>query len=386
VGKLHLSPAADRHGFDWKRLCESPHGVYSWDDVTYNDYLRFVERDLYPDCPEEAERLGGESERLNQNDSRFWLGWNWTDDAHHMTTWTGNETVNFLNTWEQRQPLFMNVSFFGPHHPYATCEPWDSMYDPAEIELPATLRQDKSTPIFERTKVKRQALLRKWDEALWREMIAKYYGNISQIDHQIGRILDALKARGMWDNTLIVFTSDHGDHMGDFGLLGKGDMYETSVKIPLIVKPPGGEKGRRAEHVVNSLDLFGTFLDAAGNTHWREDKGVEARSFLPLLDDSNAPWENETFSINGPDPVKNTVMFRKDNLKMIRLGLSADQALYELYDMNDAATDQRDVYDDPAYAGRREQMRERIDGFWAAQRERYPGQVRSFQNGTGFNA
>jgi hypothetical protein len=70
---------------------------------------------------------------------------------------------------------------------------------------------------------------------------------------------------------------------------------------------------------------------------------------------------------------------------MIRLGLSADQALYELYDMNDAATDQRDVYDDPAYAQRREAMRERIDAFWAAQRERYPAEVRSFQNGTGFN-
>jgi arylsulfatase A-like enzyme len=295
VGKLHLSPAADRHGFDWKRLCDSPHGVYSWDEIIYNDYLRFLERECYPEHPEQAERAGGESERVNAQDPRFWLGWSWADDAHHMTTWTGNESVAFLENWQGKQPFFLNVSFFGPHHPYATSEPWDSMYDPQALPLPDTWRREKTGPVFDRTKKKMQTTMRQWDETLWRDIQAKYYGNISQIDREVGRILDTLKARGLWENTLIVFTADHGDHMGDFGLLGKGDMYDSSVKIPFIVKPPGDD--RRAEtrnQVVNSIDLFGTFLDAAGNSHWREDEQVEAKSMLPLLDGPAAPWKNET--------------------------------------------------------------------------------------------
>lgn len=372
VGKLHLTPVADRHGFDHKALCDSPHGVYDPDETVHNDYRRLIEHDLFHHDRERAEHAAGQSERLDISDPRFWLGWSWVDDAHHMNTWAGDEAVRFLGQWDQHQPCFLNVSFFGPHHPYATCEPWDSMYPLATIDLPQTLRQQRNGPVWNAVIEPKRQRWRDWDEDIWRRMISAYYGQISQIDAAINRILNALIEEGMWDNTMIVFTADHGDHIGEFGLVGKGDLYETSVRVPLMIKPAGSNAAGQWEGPVNTLDLFGTFLDAAGEPHWQDDPRIEAGSLWSILHAQNSSERRDVFAISGSDPDTNQTMLRRGNLKLLRVARKDESAGYELYDLAESQIEQYNWYNDAVCREARREMQVQLDNWWTAQKANYP--------------
>lgn len=186
IGKLHLTPVDSSHGFDYRRICESPYDIYDKKEVEENDYLPWAAAAMGISVKKLAE-IAGESERSGVNDPYFWLGRSWTDDKHQMTTWTGNEAVSAIKNYDSEQPFFMHVSFFGPHHPYSTCEPWNSMYDPKEMTLPPSFGQVQpgAQPGFRAN----------WPDSLWREIIARYSGNISAIDFQVGRIISALKKK-----------------------------------------------------------------------------------------------------------------------------------------------------------------------------------------------
>lgn len=337
IGKLHISPAADMHGFHFRRLCDSPHDVYDRSEVESNDYLPWASKGLGVTAEHLAE-LAGESERCGPHTTEFWKGWEWIDDAHQMTTWTGNEAVSFIRGYDQPQPFFAHISFFGPHHPYASCEPWDSMCDVEKITLPPTLHMDRDGEI--------RGSRFDWPDEQWRDIIAKYAGNISAIDVQVGRILSALKERGLWENTLIVFTADHGDHMGDYAMLGKGTMLESSVRVPFFIKPPGAAMERRDyAEVVSLIDLYPTFMDYAGVTDRREN----SRSLCNILH-SNGVWQNQTFaSFCSPDGRDGQVMFIKDKLKAVGF-LKDGEITTELYDRTADVPDLCNLAGDPVYA------------------------------------
>lgn len=274
VGKLHLSPVKDRHGFAWRRICDSPHAVYDPEEVVHNDYLPWAAKRMDITVEELAKRAG-ESEHLPPRDSRFWLGWSWAPDQAQLPQWTGDRALEFLESEVSGDaPFFLNVSFFGPHHPYALAEPWDSMFDPSTVSLPATLGQ---TPGGKLTGTRLPDL----NEAQWRKMLATYYGHIAAIDFQIGRILKSLRKRGLWEETLIVFTSDHGEHMGDYSMLGKGTMRETSIRVPFLAKPPHAEPLARIDNrVISLINLYPTLLDYAGIT----GTNCSAHSLCPTLE------------------------------------------------------------------------------------------------------
>jgi arylsulfatase A-like enzyme len=339
IGKLHLSPIKDAHGFHYRRMCDSPHDVYDKEEIVVNDYLPWAAKGIGI-APERLAALAGESELCPVGESEFWLGWEWSDNAHQMTTWTGNEAVSFINKYEKKQPMFLHVSFFGPHHPYASCEPWDSMYNPENVSLPASLHMDKDG--------KRTGSRFDWPDTSWREAIAKYSGQISAIDVQLGRITAALKERGLWDNTLIVFTSDHGDHMGDFSQLGKGTMLESSVRVPFFVKPPGKTipRGDYSE-VVNLIDIYPTLLDYAGVSNSKNTN--HSRSIRKILTGDKS-WQNQTFaSFCSKDGRNGQVMMVKDKFKAVGF-LEDGKMTVELYDRTDKMPDMRNLANAPAYA------------------------------------
>jgi arylsulfatase len=356
IGKLHLSPIKDDHGFNYRRMCDSPHDVYDKEEVVVNDYLPWAAKGMGI-TPERLAELAGESERTGSKEPEFWLGKEWADDAHQITTWTGDEAVSFIRGYKSKQPFFAHISFFGPHHPYASCAPWDSMYDPAKVSLPATLHMDKDG--------KRMGSRFDWPDEVWREVIAKYSGNISAIDVQIGRILTALKEQGLWDNTLIVFTSDHGDHMGDFAQLGKGTMLESSVRVPFFVKPPGEAIARRdCSEVVNLIDLYPTFLDYAGVSP-AENKD-SSRSIRRIMA-GDTTWQNKTHvSFCKPDGRNGQVMLIKDNFKGVGF-LKDGKMTVELYDRTDKVPDQHNLAGDPAYAQLVSEMQTGLEAWIAAQ-------------------
>jgi len=350
IGKLHLTPVDNSHGFIYRKICDSPYDLYDKEEIVENDYLKWAANDMGIN-PEKLAALAGESEHCDVKDSRFWLGWSWADDKHQITTWTGNEAVSFINSYDRQQPFFLHVSFFGPHHPYSTCDPWDKMYDPDKIILP---------PAFGKIQPGAQPGIRPdWPEETWRKIIAAYCGNISAIDFQIGRIINALKEKGLWENTLIVFASDHGDHMGDFSQLGKGTMLESSVKVPLVIKLPGKESlGKKFSQVVSLIDLYNTFLDFA-----RVSTGsfsTDSRSMRKLLE-GDTKWDNETFSsLCTPDGLNGQVMYIKDNLKTV--GFLKDGIMKtEIYDITKPIPDLQNLSNDPGYSGSMADMKKVLE-------------------------
>ena len=352
IGKLHLSPVTDEHGFQFRRICDSPYDLYDKEEIVENDYLKWAAADMGI-SPERLAALAGESERCGVKDSRFWLGWSWADDEHQITTWTGNEAVSFISSYDREQPFFLHVSFFGPHHPYSTSEPWDNMYEPQKVVLPETFKkiQPGSQP----------GIRPEWPEETWRKIIAAYCGNISAIDKQVGLIIKALKDKGLWENTLIVFTSDHGDHMGDFSQLGKGTMLESSVRVPLLIKAPGKETGeKRYTEIINLIDLYNTFLNYAGIP--ASENSEESHSVNTLLKGSKK-WTNQTFSSIGSADGKNgQVMYIKDNLKCV--GFMKNGVLKtELYDRNDKMPDSQNIAEKPENAKIREEMEKMISNW-----------------------
>lgn len=159
---------------------------------------------------------------------------------------------------KKNAPWFAWVSFSRPHQPYTPSDPFASMYDPELIELP---------PIGENEKdfIKQQRS--KFSEKRLRQLVSAYYGLISQVDHAIGLILEELERMGQLENTIIVYTSDHGDYAGEHGLIEKkgGISYRAIVQIPMIVRLPGVKKdGSIREEIVESVDMFPTLCNLAG--------------------------------------------------------------------------------------------------------------------------
>lgn len=259
VGKMHFTPTYLDVGFERMRLAEQ-NGPGRYED----DYHRWLqaeglahrvdltdqEREFRRHAPEEYWRTFGALESD-------------LDEAHHSTTWIGDWALEEVAGWEGGGHLLM-VSFIKPHHPFDPPAPWSRMYDPDALTLlpgwtDACLPADTAfrPGYFDNTTL---------TEAALRRVMAYYYATISQIDFQVGRLLALLREKGLYDDALIVYNSDHGEFLGFHHLLLKGNhMYDPLVKVPLIVKFPGGLRaGEASAELVNSLDVGPTLLRWAG--------------------------------------------------------------------------------------------------------------------------
>lgn len=228
-------------------------------------------RDYFEDWPDDPEKR----ERIYS--SRRWD----LPEKFHYTRWTGERTVAAIESAGER-PFFIWSSFHDPHPPYLVPEPWDSMYDPADME-PGSLVPDEhaaNPPHFGKTQEDDPGY---WDavcggeaihgsgshvqsEDTIRKNMACYYGMTSFMDQEIGRILDALDRSGKADDTLVVFSSDHGHFLGQHGLVAKAiHMYEDLIKVPFLARWPGHiPAGAVSDDLQCLVDLAPTFLSAAG--------------------------------------------------------------------------------------------------------------------------
>ena len=183
---------------------------------------------------------------------------------HHHTTWVADRAIDFIRGRDRARPFFLWTSFIKPHPPFESPVPWNKLYRAADMLPP------HRPPGFEQ-------LLSYWnhhqnrykyrdkghDEMLVRTIKAMYYACISFIDFNLGRILDALGPD--IDNTLILYTADHGEMLGDYGSFGKRTMLNPAARIPLIIREPGGmNRSRVIDKPVSLLDVFPTFAAAAG--------------------------------------------------------------------------------------------------------------------------
>ena len=181
--------------------------------------------------------------------------------AWHNSTWIGDRTIEFLRA-NRDQPFCAWASFPDPHHPFDCPEPWSRLHHPDEVDLPEHRTMDlerrpwwhreslDGTPQDGRTRscaisARSTRARRCSPTAQLRDLIANYYGMISLIDHNVGRILAGARRLGLADNTLVVYSTDHGDWLGDHGLILKGPMaYEGLLRVGLLVRGPGVPEGQ----------------------------------------------------------------------------------------------------------------------------------------------
>ena len=184
----------------------------------------------------------------------------------YADVYVGEQARRYLASYDRDQPWFCWVSWGGPHEPWDAPEPYASMYDPASMPLPAVSSQDTARP-----RGRLDALLENkrtspdFEDGEVGAMRANYAGNVTLIDDQIGGILDAIEARGEMDNTIIAFTSDHGEMNGDHGLIYKMNYYDGSLRVPLIVRTPGqAHSGIINDSPAENVDLGPTLVELAG--------------------------------------------------------------------------------------------------------------------------
>ncbi len=214
--------------------------------------------------------------------SRAELTWKLPDHLHY-TAWTGQRTIAALEkAHAQQTPFFIWSSYHDPHPPYAVPEPWASMYDPNDMDPgeltdqelalmppPHQMTQQDGAD-FDVFNVDGQGNHgyedHRHDRAELKRCMAVYYAMVSFLDHWVGQTLDTLERLGLLDQTLIVFTSDHGHFLGQHGLVAKGPFhYEDLIRVPLIAAWPGHiPAGVTSDHLQSLVDLCPTFLAAAG--------------------------------------------------------------------------------------------------------------------------
>lgn len=276
IGKCHFHPQRNSHGYDFMLLDES--GRVESDDFE-SDYRAWFHEQAPTENPD-ATGIG-----WNDYPARPYA----LPEELHPTTWTGNEALRYLESYEDEAPFFLKVSFARPHSPYDAPQRFFDLYE--DREIPAPLVGDWCERYAPRAS-DRDSL---WHGDLGVETALHsrkgYYGSVTFIDEQIGRILALLRKRNMLDNTLIIFTADHGDMLGDHHLWRKTYGYEGSARIPMILRPPAGcdpaWRGVEREEPVGLRDILPTCLDAAGLGGAEK---MDGKSLLQLLRDDGKDW------------------------------------------------------------------------------------------------
>lgn len=255
-------------------------------------------------------------------------------------------------------PFFHRTDFPGPHHPYVVPEPYASMYDPADIDPWPNYSEtfDGKPELHEQFVAARGVDGFDWD--VWAEVVAKYFGFVTFIDEQIGRILDAMDRYGLTEETVVVHAADHGDFTGSHRQFNKGPlMYEEVYHIPLVVSWPGvADDGRTCDELVSLLDLMPTFVELAGETLSTD---VAGESLVPLLRGERPPgWRDAVVAEYHGDEFGfySQRLVRGARYKYVYNSFARD----ELYDLRTDPAELQNLAAHPSYAETVRAFRQRL--------------------------
>lgn len=260
-------------------------------------------------------------------------------------------------------PLALTVGWILPHAPYV-CAP--ALFDAyaGSVPPPALPPPDPEHPHYRWWREDR-GIATSTPEEVDRARTA-YYGLVETVDNQVGRVLAALEAAGLAETTIVVYLSDHGEHLGERGLWWKSTLYDDSAKVPLVVRGPGVAAGSTRDAVVNLTDLTATLLDLAGAPRL---PGADGRSFSGLLRNRDLPWINRTFCEYVNDGVPPWSGGREVIQRMIRDGRY--KYIYhhghpgQLFDLIDDPQETQDLVTDPAHRAVADQLRGQVLDGWS---------------------
>ncbi|CAN5800751.1 sulfatase-like hydrolase/transferase [soil metagenome] len=270
--------------------------------------------------------------------------------------------IAFLEGHDGDRPFFAYVAFTAPHDPRQAPEGYIDMYDPDSVPLPPNFQGQH--PFDNGWLILRDENLAPWPrtERVIRHQIAEYYGLITHMDQEIGRILEALERTGQAENTIIIYAADHGLAMGSHGLLGKQSLYEHSMKAPLIVAGPGVPKGESSDALVYLLDLYPTICDLAGIS---PPEDVEGQSLTPVWRGDSPTSRASLYTAMG----QTIRAVRDDRFKLIRYP-QVDQT--QLFDLKNDPHERDDLSDDPDHARKVEELTARLTNWQAQVGDKWP--------------
>ncbi len=356
VGKLHLAGADDGReartddGYRFFRYSHAPRDDWQHGH-DYADWLRGKGHDPRIVLEVKKSLYGGLTEPTPERDN--------VPPHLHQTTWCSEEALDFIGQ-ERDQPWLLSVNPYAPHPPYNP--PWEfyRRFDPDR--LPG--------PHFQPSDLAHQTALRGVDfqslpqppEAIAATRIqAAYYAMIEQVDEQFGRLVDALDGSGQRENTVIIYTSDHGESLGDHGLTQKGcRFFDGLVRVPLIISWPDHiPAGMRADGLVELIDIAPTVLGLAGLP---VPADMQGRSLLPILMGQRPPDYHRDFvrteyydAVDMPNHSFAT-MYRDRRWKLV---VYHGTGLGELYDLESDPLEFHSLWDAPDALGIRADLLQR---------------------------
>jgi arylsulfatase A-like enzyme len=277
------------------------------------------------------------------------------------------KALEFLDTqWNRRQPFFLYLSFDAPHPPFVVPKAYEEMYNIEDIKIPV-ISFDKDRLSDHYIQPKNVIEWEKWNQEFSEEekkrSILRYYALCTYADAMFGRVLKKIVEMGEWDNTFILFTSDHGDMLGERGRFSKYSMYEGSIRVPLIISGCGikqGLRGTKDERPASLVDVMPTLLDAAGEP---VDSGIVGHSLLGVPKNTGAFAEMHGSGYH--DMEKPPIyMWRTGEWKLILyqrgifedLDLKLNEVRGELYQIKQDPLEYTNLYDDKSCLEIREKL------------------------------
>ncbi|MCC7495425.1 MAG: sulfatase-like hydrolase/transferase [Fimbriimonadaceae bacterium] len=358
AGKLHLSACCRINEKDhrppdgYRNFWWSHHPAPDWPESDYGQWLR---------------QRGVDWATAYRPQGAAYAG---LPTEHHQTTWCVDRAIEHLEQDHDGRPWLISVNVFDPHHAFDPPQEYLDRYDPATVPLPRWLADewDRKTPyqqLDHRGAYGGQGMsVTRLSERELRQVVAAYYAMVSLIDDQFGRLLDHLEATGQRDNTIVIFMSDHGELLGDHGLLLKGGhFYDCAVRVPLLLSWPGRwQQGVVSDALVELTDLAPTLTEACGLPLPGTFQG---RTLGPLLRGETTTHRADVYAeYHHAMPLKNRdlppcygSMLRTATHKIVAYhGVDAG----ELYDLTADPGEFHNLWSDPACRDLRETLLRRL--------------------------
>jgi arylsulfatase len=386
IGKMHCDPYNELHGFHERFVVENKQRRESelmwkgsqhifedeWDKALDLRGFDRPEKPFYRDWPDTKERQGA-------------YEWKLPEDLH-PDTFVGDMAIRWINKspygadnsklmqWIDKEkqpgiddePLFLEIGFPGPHPPFDPVERYTKEYMEKDLPiLPVTQEEMDAQPqtleSFRKRLTQRFADSIDFDPHASDEarkfQRAYYLANVTMIDESIGKILKRLEETGILENSVVIFSSDHGDCLGDHGLVEKWTMYDSSVRVPLVVwSPDRYNGGRTVETLTQWFDIGPTILELAG---LEPPAKMEAKSLIPFLENSPDAEEREyVFSEHAQDlmlqDVDHSLMVRNKRFKLVEyIGKDTGQ----LFDLEKDPDEIKDQWANPDYEETKAKLR-----------------------------
>ncbi len=361
-GKLHISTCFPTVCPDMERRIDDGYSFFSWSHHpaaagkgnwsgnAYTNYLtekgiKYHTENL-PDCKYVQKGMPSE---------------------YSQTTWCFNEAMRFIDMQNENQPWLFSLNCYDPHHPFDPPYEYLERYLPIldEIPLPDYISGElDEKSVFQRIDhsgaydMPGQLAYDEMTESDHRYLTAAYWAMVDQIDFNVGRVVQHLKDIGQYENTLIIFISDHGESLGDHGIYLKGPYcYESGVHIPFIMHWAGHTlSGMTRDALIEMVDVAPTLCDAVGIV---PPKSFQGRSFFDLLTDNTAPdshrdsvyCEYYNSNINHRNPLAFVTMVCDGRWKIVKTHAAEGVSDHgsELYDLENDPGEHKNLYSDPEY-------------------------------------